>query len=179
MASDALDNQDWEKRVLVRLPDISVGGRRDKPKRTKIAAEAPASKPKNTKSIWILATFYGLLGLALAEVVYIGKVYLGPHSNQSSISNEDNIRNADSELSISQSSSLPVMQVNPADNQIPIELPHRDHLTSKHQIFRDPVISNKFRDALLTSQQNRTQQNQPSESKESKNVASQPNRVFH
>jgi hypothetical protein len=174
-----LDNQDWEKRVLVRLPDITVGVRRDKPKRTKIVAEAPASEQKNTKSIWILATFYGLLGLALAEIAYIGKVYLGPRCNQSSISNEDNIKNADSGLSISPYSSLPVTQVNPTDNQIPIELPNRDHPTSKHQIFRDPIIGNKFRDALLTSQQNRTQQNQPSESKENKNVASQPNRVFH
>ncbi len=163
MANDALDDQDWEKRVVVRLPDVTVGGRLDQPKRARMVADASASKQKNAKSVWILAAFYGLLGVAIAEIAYIGKVGFGLHRNQSSVSNDDSNEIAVIDSSISHHSSVPMTHANSA----------------KHQVFRDPVIGNKFRDALLTSQQNRTQQNQSSESKESQNVASKPNRVFH
>lgn len=186
MANDTLNDSDWEKRVFVRLPDITAGGPLDKPSRapvgeakvTKRPSSSSTTSSKTSSSIWMQAAFYGLIGLALAEVAYIGQTFLVPHTSQSNTANQSDLADTNKKNTLVQTTAAAENQSTAVEHQGPIVAPTLPGSISQQPVFQDPAIGNKFRDALLTNQQNKTQQNQFSESRESKNVASQPNRVI-
>lgn len=180
MANDTLNDNDWEKRVFVRLPDVTTGGPLDKPSRAPVGKSEITEKAssKTTSSIWMMAAFYGLIGLALAEVAYIGKTFFTPSTAHSNTANQADLADTNREDTLVQTTAAGEGQSTRWEHRAPIVAPTRPGTISQQPVFQDPAIGNKFRDALLTNQQNKTQQNQFSESRESKNVASQPNRVI-
>lgn len=180
MANDKLKDSDWEKRVFVRLPDVTTGGPLDKPSRVPVGddKETRRASSKTNSSIWMMAAFYGLIGLALAEVAYIGQTFFRSSNTQPTTANQSDLAVTNSENKLVQSTDSEENLSTPVDSESPIVAPTLPNSSSPQPIFQDPAIGNKFRDALLTSQQNKIQQNQFSGSRESQNVASQPNRVI-